>query len=109
MNPKHSRPSSFGWRGVSCAYAAKPHRPLGLLAFLQVGPDQRWRKNVGIHPLSIQHTLAALANVKQGGNGRDHDDSKKKKATLADGQRVQVLHEVDGFIQKEEMLATIGE
>jgi predicted ABC-type transport system involved in lysophospholipase L1 biosynthesis ATPase subunit len=32
----------------------------------------------------------------------------KKKAISADGQRVQVLHEVDGVVEKGEMLAIIG-
>jgi hypothetical protein len=68
-NAPNNRPSSFGWRGVSCAYDAK--KPGG--------------------------GLLAGGGSKMG-----------KKATSADGQRVQVLHEIDGYVERGEMLAIIG-
>lgn len=42
------------------------------------------------------------------GQGTTTQTKKKKKATSADGQRVQVLHEVDGYVERGEMLAIIG-
>lgn len=40
--------------------------------------------------------------------GAGKGNKMEKKATSADGQRVQVLHELDGYVERGEMLAIIG-